>query len=322
VCTADLSAKFSRAPSQRLRLLMDVSSRRDQLAMQGPLRWEWEQDKIPDELRQWVHSFTVSGETSAMALARITETLRGWRYDLNAPIDAAQPVTSFLQNKSGHCELYATTLALAARELGFASRVINGYLGGDWNEIGQFLQIRSLHAHSWTEVWLDGAWKRMDATPSVRDGLLNLQFPGFDQFWESIKLGWYRYVLEFQNSDRVNFLKSIWLTLSQYGTWFLATVLAIGLIFYLWRSAGLLRFNLRSRPKQSQLWTELDRWLARRDVIRQPYQPLRDTARPDGVRAELWQNFVVQWEEACYGSTKMWNRDQLKRHLRALLKSC
>nr|WP_241697660.1 DUF3488 and transglutaminase-like domain-containing protein [Mariprofundus sp. NF] len=314
------AVQFIRAPARRLRLLMDVASSAEADGMAGPLRREHERDKIPTELRQWLDSFVASGEAPEVALERIARELRGWEYDLNTPLDASRPIASFLQLKSGHCELYATTLALAARELGFASRVVNGYLGGDWNEVGNFLQIRELHAHSWSEVWLAGSWKRIDATPSVRDGLLHIRFPTLDQLWESAKLGWYRYVLEFQNSDRLNFLKSLWQSVRLYSNWLLSAALAIGLMLLMWRSAAQLRIRLR-RPKRELLCSELDRWLHRRGVQRRPYQPLRDTALPEGVAAEQWQGFVQQWESACYGRGKLWNRHDLQRHLRALLKS-
>jgi len=315
------AAQFSSAPSRRLRLLMDVSMSAQVKGLEGPLRREWERDKIPAALRRWLEPFSTSGESPEVVLDRIASELRSWDYDLNASIDGERPIASFLQLKSGHCELFATTLALAARELGFASRVVNGYLGGDWNEVGNFLQIRGLHAHSWTEVWVAGSWQRMDATPSVRDGLLHIRFPTLDQLWESAKLGWYRYVLEFQNSDRASFLQALWQGFRLYSSWLLAAALAIGLMLLLWRYSAQLRLRLR-RPRHDLLWSELDRWLRRRGVHRRSYQPLRDTALPEGVRPEQWRRFVQQWESSCYGRVKLWNKNDLQRHLRALLKSC
>lgn len=314
------AAQFSSAPSRRLRLLMDVAMAAELEGQGRPLHRERERDNIPDELRRWLAPFVASGEAPEVLLERIASELRGWAYDLNAAIDAEQPIASFLKLKAGHCELYATTLALAARQLGFASRVVNGYLGGDWNEVGNFLQIRALHAHSWSEVWLAGRWQRIDATPSVRDGLLHIRFPTLDQLWESAKLGWYRYVLEFQNSDRLNFLKSLWQSVRLYSNWLLTAALAIGVMLLMGRSVAQLRLRLR-RPPHELLCSELDRWLRRRGVVRQPCQPLRHVNFPEGVSPEQWSGFVQLWEMACYGRGQLWKKHDLQRHLRALLKS-
>jgi hypothetical protein len=40
--------------------------------------------------------------------------------------------------------------------------------GGEFNEVGQFLEVRQANAHAWAEVWLDGkGWTRVDPTTAV-----------------------------------------------------------------------------------------------------------------------------------------------------------
>ena len=51
------------------------------------------------------------------------------------------PVEDFLVNrKSGHCEYFASALALLLRSVGIRSRVVNGFKGGDWNELTEALE--------------------------------------------------------------------------------------------------------------------------------------------------------------------------------------
>ena len=46
------------------------------------------------------------------------------------------PVEDFLVNrKKGHCEYFASALALLLRSVNIPSRVVNGFKGGDWNEL-------------------------------------------------------------------------------------------------------------------------------------------------------------------------------------------
>jgi len=200
--------RFNKAPARRLRLIMKLDALSNApvfhpseryLSKQIPVASESDTSTIPHDVKLWVNNTVPVHSTPRQALKLLIRELQSWTYDLHAPIDTEHPLTSFLKSKRGHCELYATTLALATRVLGIPSRVINGYYGGEWNDVGHFLVLREQHAHSWVEVWQDGQWQRMDPTPASRWQLSGVQFPAFDAVWESVKLSWYRYILEFQD---------------------------------------------------------------------------------------------------------------------------
>jgi len=311
---------FDRALSRRLRLKMEISMGRASpfsAMMRAPDRLELNTGKIPAELKQWVRSLVSGIQDPAIALRKVADELHGWIYDLNAQLDDVQPIVSFLEKKRGHCELYATTLALAARELGVPSRIVNGYFGGEWNEVGGFLLIRQQHAHSWTEVWLDGQWQSMDATPASRWSLSGVRFPAFDEVWEAIKLNWYRYVLEFQDSDRTALFKEAWQQMRRYGLALIFGLFLVGGVAMLIRWAGTLGLWQRFQANPAA-WPLLDRWLSNRGSSRLPHQPLRDVAVPAGVHVVAWQAFVSAWERQAYAAERPWKRRELKRHLRAL----
>ncbi len=64
------------------------------------------------------------------------------------------PVEDFLLNRrQGHCEYFASALALLLRSIDIPSRIVNGFKGGDWNDITQTLNVRQKHAHSWVEAY-------------------------------------------------------------------------------------------------------------------------------------------------------------------------
>ncbi len=81
------------------------------------------------------------------------------------------PVLDFLfSHKLGHCEYFATALALLARTLGIPTRLTMGYRVGEKSPFGYYV-VRQRNAHAWVEAWLPGAgWSTRDATPD--DGLL------------------------------------------------------------------------------------------------------------------------------------------------------
>jgi hypothetical protein len=76
------------------------------------------------------------------------------------------PVLDFLfHDKRGHCEYFASALALVTRAAGVPARVAMGYRVGEHNPFGYYV-VRERNAHAWAEVWLPGlGWSTRDATP-------------------------------------------------------------------------------------------------------------------------------------------------------------
>ena len=69
-----------------------------------------------------------------------------------------EPLEDFLfVQKAGHCEYFASALAVMLRTVGVPTRSVNGFYGGEWNSYGHYLAVRQGDAHSWVEVWVDGA---------------------------------------------------------------------------------------------------------------------------------------------------------------------
>jgi len=90
-------------------------------------------------------------------------------YSLDAPLLGDDAVDDFLFNtRTGFCEHYASAFAVMMRMAGIPSRVVTGYQGGWYSELGDYLLIRQSDAHAWAEVWLPGSgWTRVDPTAAV-----------------------------------------------------------------------------------------------------------------------------------------------------------
>ncbi len=319
---------FNVAPSRRLKLMMQLlkkeklpAGRPDQF-MRPPLPREFDTSAIPTGLLNWVRDTSATAKNKRQALVHLRNILKSWDYDLHVPVDSTHPIESFLNNKRGHCELFATVLALAARELGFAARIVNGYYSTDWNEVGGFLLIRKKHAHSWVEVWLDGRWWRMDPTPPSRWLVPESRFMGFDAVWESAKMTWYRYVLDFEDSDRGDLMGAIWQFLMANSLWLFFMIGIAAVMGLLWRRYHRYMIALSWHRRSRACWPLLDRWLQVQGICRKKCQPLRGIEHPAGVSEKHWRAFVNAWEAQAYGGTDVWRRRDLKRHLRALLEGC
>lgn len=82
------------------------------------------------------------------------------------------PVDYFLnESKVGYCDLFASSLAIEARRLGFPARYVTGYLmePSQKQSDGSF-HILEKHSHSWAEVYFEGhGWLPFDATEGAEN---------------------------------------------------------------------------------------------------------------------------------------------------------
>lgn len=92
-----------------------------------------------------------------------------FRYSLaTAPLGRHNADEFLFDLRDGYCEYYASAFAILLRAADIPSRVVLGYMGGDWQEAGQYLLVRQSDAHAWTEAWIDGSgWVRIDPTAAV-----------------------------------------------------------------------------------------------------------------------------------------------------------
>lgn len=93
-----------------------------------------------------------------------------YSFKLSIEDPTIDPIEDFVFNrKSGHCEYFASALAMMLRGVGIPSRLVSGFKGGDFNDRTGKFEVRALHAHAWVEGFVDGAWKNFDPTPGARD---------------------------------------------------------------------------------------------------------------------------------------------------------
>ena len=82
-----------------------------------------------------------------------------------------EPLADFLFNiREGHCEYFSTAMAIMLRTQGIATRIVNGFQQGDFNETAGVYVVKQRDAHSWVEVYFPetDSWVTFDPTPSER----------------------------------------------------------------------------------------------------------------------------------------------------------
>lgn len=125
--------------------------------------------QLPDRVAQLARDWTRNARSSRESAQLVEYHLRSeYRYDLDSPSGGAKnPLDHFLfESRRGHCEFYSTAMSVLLRTVGVPTRNVTGFVGGTYNRFGRFYAIRQGDAHSWVEVYLDGAgWTLFDPTP-------------------------------------------------------------------------------------------------------------------------------------------------------------
>ncbi len=131
-------------------------------------------------------------------------------YTLNLPPTRREATLDhfLFVRRSGHCEYFSTALAVMLRSVGIPARNVNGFLGGNWNEFGQFLTVTQNEAHSWVEVWFPRyGWVTFDATPAatadVAEQIVSWNGP-FRTFVDGLEHRWNKWVLEYSADTQVS----------------------------------------------------------------------------------------------------------------------
>jgi len=90
-------------------------------------------------------------------------------YSLQLPKrEVADPLAYFLfTRREGHCEYFASAMAVMLRTMDIPSRVVTGFAPGEYNPMTDLWVVRASDAHSWVEAWTPGnGWSTFDPTPA------------------------------------------------------------------------------------------------------------------------------------------------------------
>lgn len=151
-------------------------------------------------------------ERTGKARALERHLRENYRYSLQGlPVGGEEPLADFLfEARQGNCEYFASALAVMLRSLGIPARVVNGYLGAEWNPYGEYYVIRQSNAHSWVEAYFaDEGWARFDPTPSIPRPSRGSLFSSFTHFVDFLRMRWYRHVVNFSFIDQYQLFTAI-----------------------------------------------------------------------------------------------------------------
>ena len=142
--------------------------------------------------------------------------LRGtFGYTLQRKAGGREPLSDFLFNvREGHCEYFATAMAVMLRTQGIASRVVNGFQGGEYNDAADITIVRARNAHAWVEVYFSGedAWVTFDPTPAagLNSAATSAGFAGtLKKYAEAIETFWIQYFVAFDDQEQRSLARTV-----------------------------------------------------------------------------------------------------------------
>ncbi|TWU42959.1 Protein-glutamine gamma-glutamyltransferase [Novipirellula aureliae] len=158
-----------------------------------------EADRNPYSIAQQLESFFSSANR--------------FQYSLNlnsTPQSGVDPIEQFVAtDRTGHCQYYASALAMMLRSQGIPARLVVGYYTNDYNEMGSYYLARQSHAHAWVEALIDKQdiesvvygqpisdqyWYRLDPTPGSSD--ISVAKTSAGDVFEFAKTLWKGYVVD------------------------------------------------------------------------------------------------------------------------------
>jgi protein-glutamine gamma-glutamyltransferase len=126
-----------------------------------------------------------------------------YKYSLQGLPVTKNPLDDFLfTSKFGNCEYFASTLSVMLRVAGIPSRMVGGYRGGYYNEVGKYYLVPQKNAHVWVEAFIpQRGWIRLDPTPASADTFsfphegnlflrISIFFDTINYYWNTIVINY------------------------------------------------------------------------------------------------------------------------------------
>jgi len=251
--------------------------------------------QVPQRVRDLAVTLSADSDTPEATVQKALEWFRGhgFQYTLEpGTYDKGQELEQFLfDRKLGFCEHYAASFGLLMRLAKVPTRIVIGYLGGEFNSSGYYT-IRQSDAHAWAEVWIEGkGWQRVDPTAvlapqrvtadlrsmleagaegvfgAARNTWLGRSLDGVRQAWDHANYLWYERVVQFDEQEQFD----LWMRLGLMrmpvhilasGVIFLFGLPLLAIWFWLRRSA-------RHPDPAARLWLSFCGGLAKAGVRRE-----------------------------------------------------
>lgn len=244
----------------------------------------------------------------------ISELLRhfrmeNFRYTLTPPKLQDNPIETFLfETRSGFCSHYASTFVYLMRAANIPARIVSGFLGGTYNDVGHFLEVRQKDAHAWAEVWLpDKGWTRVDPTAAIAPerienaydvdslfpdgeiifddvnagGAVDQWLGQLQSLWGSADYNWQHWIINYNSLNQANTLSRFGIRDAKSMVLWLTLIVAVMMAVI---GTFLLFFRAHDTDRVVWAYRRFCNKLARKGLIRHQSEGARDFAERAKIR--------------------------------------
>ncbi len=252
----------------------------------------------------------------------------GFEYTLEPPLLGSNSVDDFLfSSKKGFCEHYAGSFVFLMRAAGIPARVVTGYQGGEYNDLGGYYILRQSDAHAWAEVWMkDRGWVRVDPTAAISPAriqnglraalpdaaalpfLVRTQSPLLLKLRFNLDLltnQWNQWVLGYDTERQFAFLTRLGMEDITWKKMAMNMLAGVALLTGVFTLIMLRRLTLRQSDAVQAVWLKACRKLEKAGLPRAPHEGAMDYAvriaatRPD--LAETIHDIAARYTSLRYG---------------------
>ncbi len=281
--------------------------------------------QLPENISQDIKNLSLSlqGGNELDTVKNVENYLKNgdYRYSLKNLPTSNKPVDEFLfDKKQGNCEYFATSMAIILRVNGIPSRVVAGYRGGVYNDLGNYYILRQSNAHLWVEAYIDNiGWIRFDPTTSLlsEEYISNSKkISKFSLFIDTINYYYNTLIINYDfekqislfNKIREGFKKpeiKISINLKKLSNLILIFLLVIFLLFF--------RVFFKKRSYEEKILTIFYKKMEKLGFKKKKSEGLEEFLQKieNGKIKESLTNFVFKFEELYYKDKKIGKEDYI-----------
>jgi protein-glutamine gamma-glutamyltransferase len=164
--------------------------------------------RIPDLAKQ-ITGRADNPYDKARAMESYLRSHYGYTLDLSGT-PPPDPLAYFLfQKRAGHCEYFASAMTVMLRSAGIPARIVNGFLAGEYNDVGGDFIVRASDAHSWVEVFFPTyGWLTFDPTPPATETSPGT-FARLARYWDWFQLQWSEWIINYDFVHQVTLAQNL-----------------------------------------------------------------------------------------------------------------
>jgi transglutaminase-like putative cysteine protease len=168
--------------------------------------------KLDPRISELAHDITRNAATPYDKARAIENYLKTeFLYTLDLKTSEPDPLADFLfRTREGHCEYFATAMAMMLRTIGIPARIVNGFQMGEYNSLNDLYTVRESDAHSWVEAYFprNDSWIEFDPTPSagINDYSQGGLLARLRKYADAMEVFWLDYIVTLDSDEQASIM--------------------------------------------------------------------------------------------------------------------